>query len=69
MSSWLNELYDAVRVLLKYRTFSVLAISILAIAIGANTAIFSLVHAVLLDPLPYPEHQESICLKAAAMPR
>src|SRR5262245_11455983 len=55
MSSWLNDLRYAIRVLLKHRTFSVLAITVLAIAIGANTAIFTVVRAVLLDPLPYPE--------------
>jgi putative ABC transport system permease protein len=55
MSAWLNDLYYAVRVLLKHRTFTILAISILAIAIGANTAIFSVFRAVLLDPLPYAD--------------
>ena len=55
MSSWLNDLRYAIRVLLKHRSFSVMSIAILAIAIGANTAIFSVVRAVLLDPLPYPD--------------
>ena len=42
MSSWFSELNYAIRVLLKQRAFSAMAIAILAIAIGANTAIFPL---------------------------
>src|SRR5262249_900854 len=41
------------RVLLKNKTFSLMAVATLAIAIGANTAIFSISRSVLLDPLPY----------------
>ena len=54
MSSWLSELNYAIRVLLKHPAFSAMAVAILAIAIGANTAIFSVVRTVLLDALPYP---------------
>jgi putative ABC transport system permease protein len=53
MSTWLNDFRYAIRVLLKNRTFSLMAIATLGIAIGANTAIFSVARAVLLDPLPY----------------
>ena len=53
MSSWFSELHYAIRVLLKHRAFSATAVAILAIAIGANTAIFSVVRTVLLDALPY----------------
>ncbi|KAA6459261.1 ABC transporter permease [Acidobacteria bacterium AB60] len=45
----------AMRQLLRAPGFSVIAILILAIGIGATTAIFSLVNAVLLSPLPFPE--------------
>ncbi len=50
-----RDLRYAVRQLSKNRAFAFTAIVTLALCIGANTAIFSVVDAVLLRPLPYPE--------------
>src|ERR1700736_554337 len=64
----MNNFRLALRQLIKNPAFSAVAIVTLALGIGANTAIFSIVNAVLLQPLPYPNADRIMVLNESSGP-
>src|SRR6185369_12499130 len=56
----LQDLIYGWRWLRKNRGFTLLAVLMLAVGIGVNTAMFSVINAVLLNPLPYPEAERIV---------
>jgi putative ABC transport system permease protein len=64
-----HDLRYAGRMAWKQRGFSLLAVAIMALGIGANTAVFSVVNSVLLKPLPYPNADRIVALRTTFLAR
>lgn len=56
----MNDIRYSLRSLGKSKAFTAIALLTLALCIGANSAIFSVVHAVLLKPYPWPDSERLV---------
>jgi putative ABC transport system permease protein len=62
MADWVSAFRYAARALRRQPTFVLIALVTLALGIGANTAIFSVIRAVVLNPLPYDDPERIVVL-------
>lgn len=66
LDSFSADVRYAVRSLLKHKPFTAVAVLTLALGIGANTAVFSVINSVLLKPLPFPNPEQLVDLAQVA---
>src|SRR2546428_8914100 len=69
METLFKDLRYGIRTLLKQPAFTLVAVSTLALAIGGNSAMFTVVNAVLLRPLQYPDAGRIVVLEGINPPR
>ena len=62
MANWVSDCRYAFRALIRQPTFTLIALLTLTLGIGANTAIFSVIKTVLLNPLPYDDPEQVVVL-------
>src|SRR6185503_7706732 len=62
MDSFVSDIRYAVRNLIKRPGFTAIAVITLALGIGVNTAIFSAVNALLINPLPFPDQDRVVAI-------
>ena len=62
MADWISAFRYAFRSLSRQPTFVAIALLTLTLGIGANTAIFSVIRAVVLNPLPYEDPERIVVL-------
>jgi predicted permease len=66
IDTFVRDMRYALRALRQNRAFTAAALLTLALGIGANTAVFSVVNSVLLRPLPYPHSEELVAVRHVA---
>jgi predicted permease len=66
IDSWLQDVRYAMRSLWKSKSFATISVATLALGIGANTAIFSVVNGVLLQPLPFATPERIVTVMSAS---
>ena len=66
MDTWLRDFKHAARSLVRAPGFTLVVLTTLSLAIGANAAIFSVVKVVLLEPLPFPNADRLVQIAGTA---